>query len=69
MNIDRRTFLSSSAGALVAAAVPPIPPCSHDWDFGPVVCRKCGRTAERIYLESRPIIPPCFVFSVAAAPS
>lgn len=63
MNIDRRTFLRSSAGALVAAAVPPIPPCVHDWS--PLrVCTKCGLTMERYYFDSKPIVPTVVPISI-----
>jgi len=59
MNIDRRSFLRSSAGALIAAAVPAIPPCVHQWN--PLrVCSKCGLTMERIYFDSKPIIPTIY---------
>ena len=57
MNVDRRTFLRSCAGAAAAAALPAITPCDHDFHPALQYCQKCGRTRERIFFDDKPIVP------------
>lgn len=52
--LSRRGFLGALAGLLVVPGrvVARLRPCSHDFDIGLNVCRKCGITLRQMWINA-----------------